>query len=113
MVKGFGAASTTALLGMGQLGIFSHVVDLFQFAAIFITAALAVVTAWDGLFRHKGLWLLNAETRNNFVGLKQDVMHADQTGTLNDELLISFYQKYKQIWTARNQGWYDLRKYDS
>ncbi len=108
--KGTAAAATTALLGIGQLKFFHDVSDAFQVLAIVLTALLAIVTAWDGLFRHKALWILNISARNQFFELREDFDHAVATDTLSDEMLIEFYARYKKILKATNDGWVSMRK---
>jgi hypothetical protein len=112
IIKGGAAAFTTALLGIGQLAKFQGYNDEFQFVAIIITAALAIITAWDGLFRHSGLWLMNAKTRNELASLKDDIEHAEKTKSLDDAVAKEMYRTYKKIWARRNEHWYSLRGQD-
>ncbi len=107
--KGVAAASATALLGIGQIKLLENYNDIFQILAISITALLTMVTAWDNLFQHKQLWVMNVAVRNQFANLNDEFAHAEATGSLGQDQLEAFQSEMKNALRAANQNWTQLR----
>lgn len=107
--KGVAAASATALLGIGQIEYFEEYNDIFQVFAILITAFLTMITAWDNLFKHKDLWILNVTIRNRFASLRDEFLHAEATDNLGQKQLEAFQDEMKKILASSNNNWTSLR----
>ncbi len=95
LFSGFAAAATTALIGLSKYN--ENLEDVLQVSALIISAALTIVLSWDKLFQHKELWLISARGLRKFFELKEDIDHAEKTGSLTPELLKDLYARYKSI----------------
>lgn len=59
MVTGFASAATTALIGLGSY--FPDAANMFYVPALLVSASLTIVTAWDNLYKHNDLWIMNVK----------------------------------------------------
>lgn len=107
MVTGFASATTTALIGLGSY--FPDAANIFYIPALLVSASLTIVTAWDNLYRHKDLWIMNVKARNNFYNLKEDIEHAKRTKTLDQNQLKTFFQRYRDTLSESSRSWEAMR----
>lgn len=107
LYNAFSAAAITAIIGLSKY--IPLLEDPLQIFAIIIGATQAVINAYGSLFGHKQLWVIAAQSRRGFLGLREDIMHAENTDTITDELKEEFYLEYKAILGAEHSSWDDLR----
>ena len=78
-------------------------------AALIFSASLTVIQAWDGLFHHKRLWIIQTQALNKFRELNQDLLHIETTNNFEQDLINDCYKRYKEIYTTWNTEWLELR----
>jgi len=105
--SGLIAALTTVLIGLAAY-IESYATE-FQVAALVTSSSLTVVTAWDRLFKHKDLWMIQATTLNKLYELRNDINHMEKSGKLSPDVVDKFYVQYKKIYSQLNKKWLRLR----
>lgn len=105
---GLVSALTTVLIGLAS---YIKVYDTtFQVAALITSSSLTVVAAWDGLFKHKKLWIIQASALNRFYELRNDINHMEKSGKLTPDVVNEFYVQYKHIYNQLNGKWLSLRE---
>lgn len=110
LYNAFSGAAINAAIGISQYVSAMEVV--LQILAILLGATQAIINAFGSLFGHKRLWIIAAQSRRRFFGLREDLIHAEKTGTLDDDLLSEFYQRYKDGLEIENKTWDELRERD-
>ena len=100
---------TTVLIGLSTYAIFGKYTTYFTIAALMISASLTVIQAWDGLFHHKRLWIVQAEALNKFKDLNQDLSHMETTKCFEQEAINECYKRYKEIYKTWNTEWQEMR----
>jgi len=109
MYRGLASGLTTVLIGLSTYSIFGKYTVYLTIAALIISASLTVVQAWDGLFRHKRLWIIQAEALNKFKELSQDLLHIETTKRFEQDLINDCYKRYKEIYKTWNTEWQEMR----
>jgi hypothetical protein len=102
-----GSSITTVLIGLSSY--FSDISVIFNITALVVSASVTVLSAWDKLFNHKRLWIMQAEALNAFKELDDDIKHLEATNSLSEEALNICYLRYKKIYSKWNSTWMDLR----
>jgi hypothetical protein len=103
---------TTVLIGLSTYSIFGKYTTYLTIAALIISASLTVIQAWDGLFHHKRLWIIQAEALSKFKDLNQDLLHIETTKSFDQELINDCYKRYKEIYETWNAEWHEMRNKD-
>ena len=104
---GLVSALTTVLIGLASY--LQEYATQFQVLALLTSSSLTVVAAWDSLFRHKKLWVIQASVLHKFYELRNDIKHMEKSKQLTAEVVNQFYIRYKEIYGSLNQKWIDLR----
>lgn len=102
------SASTTVAIGLAA--VWSSGSEFFQGSALLLSASLTVLTAWDGLFNHKRLWLLQAGVVNSLYRIQTDVRHLEATDPGNQKAVNELYEKYKSAFAEYNSQWTEMRE---
>lgn len=106
----FGAvasALTTILIGLSSY--LSSYAIYFSIAALITSATVTVIQAWDKLFNHKRLWIIQADVLNGFKELNEDIHHLEAGGKLGQNEINECYDRYKEILKKWNSNWMELR----
>ena len=110
LFKALAASTVTGVLALGEFGTLEPMAELFRGVAIVISAALAVITAWDALIKPKRQWVLYVSNRNGLSLLTEDIEHAEKTNTLGDAQLRAFYERYQKILLDSQTKWAEFRE---
>ena len=110
--KALAASTITGFLALAEIESVERVQldEVLSAFAIVISAALAVVTAWDALIKPKRQWVLYVSNRNRFSILSEDIQHAERTDTLEPEQLGAFYKRYQKILADSEKKWTAFRE---
>jgi amino acid transporter len=103
---------TTILIGLSTYSVFGKYTTYLTIAALIVSATLTIVQAWDGLFHHKRLWIIQSEVLNKFKNLSQDLSHIESTKQFDQGLINDCYKQYKEIYDTWNSEWSDMRNKD-
>jgi amino acid transporter len=103
---------TTILIGLSTYSVFGKYTTYLTIAALIVSATLTIVQAWDGLFHHKRLWIIQSEALNKFKNLSQDLSHIESTKQFDQGLINDCYKQYKEIYDTWNSEWYNMRNKD-
>ncbi|OJU53685.1 MAG: hypothetical protein BGN93_02275 [Acinetobacter sp. 39-4] len=98
------SALTTILLGITKY-VFHNFANELNALALCLSALITVITTWDGVFQHKKLWVNSAMTLNELYSLDADIRHVEANGSVDQELINQFYERYKEIKNKTNQQW--------
>lgn len=110
LYSAFSGAAIAAILGIAQF--IPELETPLEIFAILLGATQAIINAYSSLFGHKRLWIIAAQSRRRFSRLREDLTHAEKTGSLNDDLLSDFYERYKEGLEIENSAWDELRERD-
>ncbi len=107
---GIVSAVTTVCIGIVSF-LPKHYAGVFGIASLLTSASLTVVAAWDGIFRHKKLWINAATTLNELYELDADIRHTQGSSNgVNQAQANLFYARYKTILRDSNERWYKIRE---
>lgn len=107
LYNAFSGAAITAAIGASQ---FLPKLEVpLQILALLLGATQAIINAFGSLFEHKRLWIIAAQSRRRFFSLREDIVHAERSGSLDEELLSEFYERYKLGLEHENNAWDELR----
>jgi hypothetical protein len=109
LYAGIASGLTTVLIGLSTYPIFGKYTSYLTIAALIISASLTVIQAWDGLFHHKRLWIIQAEALIRFKELSQDLLHIETTKRFEQDLINDCYERYKEINKTWNTEWHEMR----
>lgn len=109
LYAGIASGFTTVLIGLSTYSIFGNYTTYLTIAALIFSASLTVIQAWDGLFHHKRLWIIQTQALNKFRELNQDLLHIETTNNFEQDLINDCYKRYKEIYTTWNTEWLELR----
>lgn len=98
------SALTTTLLGITKF-VFHDFENGFNAAALCLSALITVISTWDSIFQHKKLWINSAMTLNELYSLDADIRHVEANGSVDQQLINQFYERYKEIKNRTNQQW--------
>ncbi len=102
------SALTTVLIAVSKV---YPSLDFISMIAIVCSSAITVVTAWDGFFRHKELWIQKTDTWMELQGLEATI-HYEKTksdGVLTTEQLDAFYKAFERILGKEHESWKKVR----
>jgi hypothetical protein len=102
------SAVTTVSIGLGSL--LPEYKSLFGIVSLLTSASLTVVSAWDGMFHHKKLWVSNVRTLSDLYELESDVRHAESTNCTSQPEVNEFYQRFKKILRENSDHWQKIRE---
>ena len=106
---GIVSAITTVCIGI--VAFLPQSSTLFGIIALVSSASVTVVAAWDGIFRHKKLWITAAMTLDALMELDTDIRHAEKSFSgITQDQTNKFYSRYKQIMRDYNARWYVIRE---
>lgn len=107
---GIVSAVTTVCIGIVSF-VPKEYSGIFGVASRLTSASLTVVTAWDGIFHHKKLWINSAITLNELYEIEADMRPAQTSpNVINQAQANAFYARYKEILRASNERWYKIRE---
>ena len=101
------SALTTVLISLSSY--LSDYSLYFNIAALITSATVTVIQAWDKLFNHKRLWIIQAEVLNGLKELNEDLAHLEANNKLGQDETNECYERYKEIMRKWNSDWKDLR----
>ncbi len=85
--------------------------NVFGIISLISSASLTVVSAWDGIFHHKKLWINTAITLNELYELDTDIRHTESADDgISQKQANVFYTRYKKIRKEANERWYKIRE---
>lgn len=105
---GLVSAVTTASIGLSKF--FPNYSEIFDTASLLFSSSLTVVAAWDGLFRHKKLWLNSARTLNELYALETEIRHAEATTDMSMDDAENFKAELQKIVNDNNERWFSIRE---
>ncbi len=105
------SAATTLFIGLGS--IWDNYVSYYQALALFFSASLTIITAWDGFYNHKRLWLLQADIITRLYDISSDIKHLEASGKPTYESVNELHTRYKAAFREFNEQWKELRAEDS
>jgi hypothetical protein len=103
---------TTILIGLSTYSVLGKYTTYLTIAALIVSATLTIVQAWDGLFHHKRLWIIQSQALYKFKNLSEDLSHIESTKQVDQGLVNDCYKQYKEIYDTWNSEWYDMRNKD-
>ena len=106
------SGTTTVLIALSTYSVFGKYTTYLTIAALIVSTSLTIIQAWDGLFHHKRLWIIQTEAINKFKNLKRDLSHIESTKQFDQDLINVCYKRYKEIYETWNSEWYDIRNKD-
>jgi len=101
------SALTTVLIGLSSY--LSNFALYFNIAALITSATVTVIQAWDKLFNHKRLWIIQSEVINRLKELNEDLAHLEASDKLGQNEANECYERYKEIMRKWNSDWKELR----
>lgn len=101
------SAATTIAIGL--IPLWDRGEAAFRVIALVLSTSLTVLAAWDGLYNHKRLWLLQAEIVNKLYDILDDIKHLEATGAVDQEALNELYVRYKAAFGEFNSQWREMR----
>jgi len=110
LYNAFSGAAITAAIGISQY--VEELETTLQILAILLGATQAIINAYGSLFGHKRLWVIAAQSRRTFFGIREDFIHAEKTNSLDQEFLNELYERYKASLQSENNAWDELRERD-
>lgn len=106
-----GIVSAVTTVCIGIVSFLPERSNVFGIVALLTSASLTVVSAWDGIFHHKKLWINTAKTLNELYDLDGDIRHAEAGANgCNQAQANVFYARYKTIMGDCNERWYKIRE---
>lgn len=102
------SAVTTVLIGIGQ--IYKQQVWI-SILALVASAGLTVIAAWNGVFRHRELWIQKTDTWMALQKLEANIQFAKtkSRGVLTLEQVDNFYQEFEAILLSEHELWKKVR----
>lgn len=101
------SASTTVSIGLG--GLIASGSLFFQGLALLLSASLTVLTAWDGLYNHKRLWIIQASVLNELYQIQTDIRHLEASNALDQNAVNELYDRYQSAFEEYNAQWQEMR----
>jgi ABC-type bacteriocin/lantibiotic exporter with double-glycine peptidase domain len=101
---------TTVLIGLSAY--VGELATYFSIAALITSASLTIVQAWDNLFHHKKLWIIQTDALGSFKELKEDISHFETNKNLDQVIFNECYERYKQINKTLLSEWKLMRNKD-
>lgn len=101
------SGSTTVSIGLG--GLLAEDSVYFQALALLLSASLTVLTAWDGLYNHKRLWIIQASVLNELYQIQSDIRHLEASGAVEQSTVDALYQRYQSAFDEYNAQWQEMR----
>jgi len=106
---GIVSAITTVCIGI--VAFLPQSSTIFGIISLVSSASVTVVAAWDGIFRHKKLWVTSAMMLDALMELDTDIRHAEKSSSgITQNQTNKFYSRYKQIMKDYNKKWYVIRE---
>ncbi len=102
------AAITTVCIGIGTF-VGEELGRVFGLISLVTSASISVVSAWDGIFNHKKLWVSISLTLNQFYELDTDICHLEAQGDIDQETRNKLYIRFKKILADSDRRWYQIR----
>ena len=106
------AISALTTVSIGLISLVSNWSPFFQILALILSASLTVLTAWDGLYNHKRLWLLQAGIVNNLRQIETDLKHVEKLQDVDQNLINELYLRYRNAFEQYNLQWQEMRMDD-
>ncbi|MEM7147202.1 MAG: DUF4231 domain-containing protein [Verrucomicrobiota bacterium] len=105
------SAITTVCIGIVTFLEGEDYKNFFGITSLLASASLTVVSAWDGIFNHKSLWINSATRLTDLYELETDIRHYLATAKEPDQNQINeFYKRYKRLHKESSERWLGLRK---
>lgn len=98
------SALTTIFLGITKF-VLKDYEGIFNATALCLSSLVTVISTWDSIFQHKKLWINSAMTLNELYSLDADIRHVEANGSVDQQLINEFYERYKEIKNRTNQQW--------
>ena len=112
VVLGSAGISAVTTICIGVTSLAGSWGPIYQSAALILSASLTVLTAWDGLYNHKRLWLMQASIVNNLRQIQTDIRHIEASGDTDPEVLSELYSRYRNAFEEYNAQWSEMRTDD-
>ena len=110
MITAILSALTTIFIGLSQyFPVNSQLPKILSGIALVTSGSITVLSAFDGLFNHKKLWISYVSSLVQFYELQTDIKHYKASGENSQEILDKFYIRYKEILGEVNSNWIRLR----
>ena len=106
------SAMTTVLIGMSK--IYSSQAWMSALALV-TSAGITVISAWDGFFRHKDLWVQKTDSWMSLQNLQSNLQFAKLKagGSLSSEQVDEFFKRFEKIVMAEHELWKSVRSTQS
>ena len=106
------SAMTTVLIGMSK--IYSSQAWMSALALV-TSAGITVISAWDGFFRHKDLWVQKTDSWMSLQNLQSNLQFAKLKagGSLSSEQVDEFFKRFEKIVMAEHELWKRVRSTQS
>ena len=110
MITAILSAVTTIFIGLSQyFPANSGWPKILSGIALVTSGSITVLSAFDGLFNHKKLWISYVSSLVQFYELQTDIKHYKSSGEESQEIVDKFYLRYKEILGEVNSNWLRLR----
>jgi hypothetical protein len=106
------AISALTTIAIGMSSVVPSCSALFQGAALILSASLTILTAWDGLYNHKRLWLLQAGVLNSLYQIQTEIKHLEASGQIDQDAVDALYLRYQAAFDEYNSQWTEMRADD-
>jgi hypothetical protein len=102
------SAITTFLIGAGQYFGGQAWIPVLALAT---SASVTVVTAWDGYFRHREMWVQKTAVLAQLYELRSRLKFiiAKDASSLKPEVVDEFNERYQAILNGANEAWKTVR----
>ena len=103
------AISAATTIAIGLTSLISSWSVVFQSLALMLSASLTILTAWDGLYNHKRLWLIQAGVLNSLYRIQADIRHLEKCDPIDQEAVNELYLRYQAAFDEYNSQWSEMR----
>lgn len=103
------AISAVTTISIGLASLVSSQSTCFQIVALAFSTSLSVLTAWDGLYNHKRLWLLQAGVINALYQVQTDIRHLEASNNVDQAAINELYARYKAAFNEYHSQWNEMR----
>jgi hypothetical protein len=104
----FGAL-TTLLLGLKSNPLLSMHEPLLSGAALFLSAAIPIFSAWDAFYDHRWLWVRYTAAQQALYGILDDLEYGLAQGEISRDQMDDFYKRFRAVLQETNSAWTDKR----
>jgi hypothetical protein len=102
------SAITTVCIGIGKFLPGSN--NIFGIVSLIASASVTVISAWDGIFHFKKIWISSDMTHKELLDLDMDIRHSEKSSSgITQDQANQFYSRFKKIENDNNERYHRIR----